>query len=149
MLDVTEIRYAFERDMVRRLGAKAFMGNGGIIRLCVECEHNFDAKVGNQVVCDDCREERVRRQTKERVRRHRAREVRPEYEFTEADKDNLVTALIRACVQDMLARYATPFWWAKCGAESWLTEFAEPYMAACGERINIDSILEKIDDQEK
>ena len=142
MQTVDKIRYAFERDMMRRMPR-----NAGIIVLCVECEQDFNRKVPNQVVCDDCRGGRVRKQTKERVRRHRARKVEPEYEFTEVDKHNLVTALIRACVYDMLKKYAGQEPACQICTEIWLLDCAEPYMAACGEYINIDSVLEKVDDQ--
>jgi hypothetical protein len=71
--NVAEMRYAFERDMVRRKGYRAFDSNAGIIRLCVECDGDFDRTSGNQVVCDDCRAERVRNQTRERVRRYRSK----------------------------------------------------------------------------
>ena len=73
---VQEMRYAFDRDLVRRKGRKAFDCNAGIIGLCVECEDDFDRVSGNQVVCENCRAERVRKQTKERVRRHRQRNPR-------------------------------------------------------------------------
>ncbi len=141
-----DIRYAFERDMVRR---GTFPRNAGIIEECVECKQDFDRTVPNQVVCDGCRAERVRRQTRERVRKHRARRVEPEYEFTMVDRDNLVSALIRACVQEMLRQYVDTREVAHTGVtpEDWLTEFAEPYMAAVGEHINIDQILEEIDER--
>ena len=131
-----DIRYAFERDMVRRLGNKAFASNAGIIRECVECKQGFDRTVPNQVVCDDCRVERVRRQTRERVRKHRAHKVEPRYEFTMVDRDNLVAALIRACVVEA----------AQEGDIEWLEEFGEPYIAAIGEHVNMDRILEAIDE---
>ncbi len=71
-----EMRYAFERDIVRRRGYQAFNGNAGIIRLCAECDDDFDRKSGNQIVCPGCRAERVRKQTRERVRRYRQRNSR-------------------------------------------------------------------------
>ena len=65
-----EMKFAFERDMVRRRGK---VSNAGIIVLCVECEEDFDRRSGTHVVCDDCKAQRVRDQTRERVRRFRER----------------------------------------------------------------------------
>ena len=141
MQTIVDIRYAFERDMMRRM-----VGNGGIIVLCVECEEEFDRVVPNQIVCEVCRKGRIRRQTRERVRRHRERNPATSIyygDFTEVDKDNLITALIRGCVQDVIGRYAQ----GNEAAGLWLEDCAEPFMAACGEHINIDEILETIDDQ--
>jgi hypothetical protein len=72
--DELDMRFAFERDMVRRKGARAFR-NAGILVLCVECEEDFDRRSGTHVVCDNCKRDRVRRQTRERVRKFRERNV--------------------------------------------------------------------------
>jgi hypothetical protein len=66
-----EMRYAFERDLVRKNGR--YPSNAGILVLCVECGEDFDRRSGTHVVCDDCKPQRVREQTRERVRKHRER----------------------------------------------------------------------------
>jgi hypothetical protein len=58
---VQEMRYAFERDMVRRLGWKAFKADGRYaIMTCEDCGENVNRVTQNQKVCPDCRVERVR-----------------------------------------------------------------------------------------
>ena len=143
MQPVDKIRYAFERDMMRRMPRKH-----DILRECGQCGTDITGSHAARKFCEPCSKQRRRDQTRRHVATHRERNPEPEYQFTMVDKDNLVTALIRACVQERLQVYAAN--WLPLHAwqaERWLLDCAEPYMAAIGEHINIDRILEKIDDQ--
>ena len=102
-----DIRFAFERDLIRH-GVR--LGNAGIIVLCVECEEDFDRKSGTHVVCDDCKQDRVRRQTRDRVRRFRERtpyktqnqaKVAQEETTTPDPYTNLMLALVRNAADEM------------------------------------------------
>ena len=75
MQDKLSLRFAFDRDLVRRHGYRAFRGNGGILELCSECDEDFDRKAPNQMRCNNCRTEHgdTKSQTRERVRRFRER----------------------------------------------------------------------------
>ena len=140
MQPVDKVRYAFERDMMRRLPRKR-----DIIKECGECGADITGSHAARRFCEGCSRLRRRDQVRRDVRKHRANKTEPEYEFTMVEKDNLVAALIRACVKEMLLKYYEGF--NPCGwTEAWLLKYAEPYMAAIGEHISIDRILEKIDE---
>lgn len=54
-----EMRYAFERDVVRKKGYKAFVLRG-IITECVVCGEDFDKIRANQITCSpECRKMRA------------------------------------------------------------------------------------------
>ena len=125
MLDaVRNMRFAFDRDMVRRRGQRAFR-NAGILVLCVECESDFDRRSGTHVVCDNCKKDRVRRQTRERVRRFRERnpyetenqsKIAQEEVVTPDNYTNLMIAVLQQAKED--------------GAQEYLDEFGELYQVA-------------------
>lgn len=125
-----DMKHAFERDLVRRNGR--FPGNAGTIVLCVECGEDFDKRSGTHAVCDNCKNDRVRRQTRERVRKFRERN---EYE-TQSQKaiaqeepgspdpwTNLMIAVLQQARRD--------------GAQDYLDEYRELYeVAILGRRLH-------------
>ena len=59
-MDELDMRFAFERDMVRHSGS-VFTARDGIIGLCEVCGEDFDKVRSNQKVCSDqCRREKKR-----------------------------------------------------------------------------------------
>jgi hypothetical protein len=144
-----DMRYAFERDMVRKHGYKAFSSQRGIMGVCEACGDDFDKVRSNQRTCS--RPECKRHLTKMRARKHYkkhgevVREKKRNSDITQAkhieatfrdldqhDQDNLVTALIKAACMRAVEEMDV----------EWIEECLPGAMAAVGEHVDTDTLID-------
>lgn len=117
-----DIRFAFERDMVRRKGDQAFQTLRVIIGLCVVCGEDFDKTHYLQNTCSlVCRKERANQRQLEYW--HKQGKENPSYQWGESEEErpvdpmtNLMVAILEQAVKD--------------GATDWLEANKELYTRA-------------------
>ena len=119
-----DMRFAFDRDLVRRMGYKAF-GKHDIMGLCERCAKVIEKTVSHQKYCPECRKIVRREQVLAAVRKHREGKT-PQTESTKKIAQEEVitpdywTNLMLALVQNAAAE----------GDEVWLEENKDIYTQA-------------------